>query len=461
MKKKIFLFVFVLLSFTCFSQITITEIERKEELIVTKPEQYDSLKNWEIQENLNAYKQYIGLQVYLPPFENIKQTDNYFRYGMKMPFMFSTKPILINIDSNRNYLRLKNKWYQTSANKHAWKTIEYYQIYTPVWKPFHYISNSIMEVGVINSSESGNKYYTIIKILYANELKSVFKKLDSLLNSKEVEISTIYDQYIKDLGADFDSKFWENNPQKIFVDRPRVLNYDLPKIVFVLRDNIGNDTIYCTNIRNFILVPYFVKQKELFQNKSFIYYKGNSFEKSDARFLLKKEDDSGKEISTEKTIIIDHGSKWFCSDVTLLKPTYGIFYILKNEKDDQITLTKNELEDFMEESYYLEQEANRKLQSQQLLEKQKKDELKRKEIKLKAIEKHRTECIDKFGQELGSLIAEGKVKIGMTTEMCEAAWGKPFDKEKETTASRVTDFWFYGWSHSLYFINGILTKINE
>jgi hypothetical protein len=40
-------FIFLIISFNIYSQITITEIERNEEKIVSKHEPYDSLKNWE------------------------------------------------------------------------------------------------------------------------------------------------------------------------------------------------------------------------------------------------------------------------------------------------------------------------------------------------------------------------------------------------------------------------------
>ncbi len=67
MRTKFILFLF-LFSRLVYSQVTIGAIEKKEEKIVLKPPPYDSLKNFEDQyPSFIDYRQYIGLQVYLPP----------------------------------------------------------------------------------------------------------------------------------------------------------------------------------------------------------------------------------------------------------------------------------------------------------------------------------------------------------------------------------------------------------
>jgi hypothetical protein len=47
----------------------------------------------------------------------------------------------------------------------------------------------------------------------------------------------------------------------------------------------------------------------------------------------------------------------------------------------------------------------------------------------------------------------------MTVEMCEVAWGKPFDKSSTITSDQKAEIWSYGWKRSLYFVNGILKRI--
>ena len=72
-------------------------------------------------------------------------------------------------------------------------------------------------------------------------------------------------------------------------------------------------------------------------------------------------------------------------------------------------------------------------------------------------------CISHFGQDFGKSIAEGKVKIGMTTEMCKSAWGEPYNINKTTDAKGIYEIWWYfgGLQKFLTFTNGVLVKINE
>ena len=70
-------------------------------------------------------------------------------------------------------------------------------------------------------------------------------------------------------------------------------------------------------------------------------------------------------------------------------------------------------------------------------------------------------CIQRFGEVNGNLIFQGKVKIGMTKEMCETAWGKSLWSSKTTTEHGTIEILYYGYGYSLYFDNGILKIINE
>jgi len=68
--------------------------------------------------------------------------------------------------------------------------------------------------------------------------------------------------------------------------------------------------------------------------------------------------------------------------------------------------------------------------------------------------------INKYGNIYGELIANGKVKIGMTKEMCKAAWGNPFNINKTTTANNVMEIWNY-INRKLIFLNSKLIEIQE
>ena len=67
----------------------------------------------------------------------------------------------------------------------------------------------------------------------------------------------------------------------------------------------------------------------------------------------------------------------------------------------------------------------------------------------------------KYGKATAELILEGKVRIGMTREMCREAWGSPEDINRSSGSWGVHEQWVYGMSSYLYFENGTLTSIQN
>lgn len=475
MKKNILAFLTLLIVSIqlLFSQISISEIENVEKTIFVKPEPYDSSQKWEYYDNVTEYKKYIGLQVYIPPFEN----PTFGSTTINNNVIFSSKPSLLNINKENEKLRLRYSWHQTSSNKSDWKTIEFEQIYSIIYSPYHYGSFSRKEsdfdlsclssftglnVDISNSNELSNKYYTIIDLLYGNKLKKTLDNLDSMLNVKIVEVNKHIKLYKRGLYDDFDSPLWENYSQKIIVVRPKEVRTERPNKLFVLRNDINGDTLYCMNVQKFICVPYFVWLKNNFKSHNFIYGIDNSYdskEESDLRFKIKSEDANGNEISSYKKVIVEVGSKWHCVDVSLIKPKFELNYILKNEKDEQITLTN--LVGFVDEVEYFKMQEEKKSQSEQLLAKQKQENLEREEKLKKEKENHLNKCISLFGQVNGSLIAQGKVSINMSKDMCKLSWGGPLWTNKTTTETGVSEDWYYGLGSSLHFENDLLKRIEE
>ncbi len=217
------------------------------------------------------------------------------------------------------------------------------------------------------------------------------------------------------------------------------------------------------DIGPFILVPYFVKQKQLFDGKTFIVAVPQSIygKSTFCKFI---------DAITDKVIEIKPNSKWKC-EVTLLKgkthyenwhigrfiidsnAAYTTRYILKNEQNETFIL--NNISDGHE--FYL-QLFDSYLKSKS---RQKQDDISRVNQEKKDKEKKKIECRNKFGVVKGELIAQGKVKIGMTSEMCKTAWESPWYKSKTTVAGGVFEDWYYGWGKSLHFENGSLVRIEE
>lgn len=68
-------------------------------------------------------------------------------------------------------------------------------------------------------------------------------------------------------------------------------------------------------------------------------------------------------------------------------------------------------------------------------------------------------CIRKnLGNDDWQLILDGKVKIGMTKEMCDLSWGKPKSINETITSGKKSEQWVYSDNY-LYFDNGILTAM--
>src|SRR5579872_3104525 len=228
--------------------------------------------------------------------------------------------------------------------------------------------------------EKGNKNYTIVDILQG-DLKEQLK---------QKKVIDLCGYRYKDLN----SPLWKEM---------------IVHVVFVLKesgkiDSLNNEPFYwvvCESkiapysssyFNSFVPVPYYEKQKQVYQKQD--------------------------------VIKLNDKSKWLCREVTLLKSKsndspdssiYDVFCLLKNEKGEQIKLRppsdKFGKEFMTMKEYDWLDHANRN----------------EKEQMIKAAndrqEKRKQECVDKFGKQKGELIAQNKIEIGMTVEMCEFAWG--------------------------------------
>ena len=86
--------------------------------------------------------------------------------------------------------------------------------------------------------------------------------------------------------------------------------------------------------------------------------------------------------------------------------------------------------------------------------------LKKEQRELRKIDR-RNKYVKKYGKEYGEIIANYRVRIGMTKEMCEDSWGKPESINRTTNAYGTSEQWVYGGGNYLYFDNGKLTSIQN
>lgn len=71
------------------------------------------------------------------------------------------------------------------------------------------------------------------------------------------------------------------------------------------------------------------------------------------------------------------------------------------------------------------------------------------------------ELCSKYGKEFGELIAEHKVALGMTQEMCQAAWGKPFKVSTIVEENTTYITWRYNQGTYVFFLDNKAVRIQN
>ena len=235
-----------------------------------------------------------------------------------------------------------------------------------------------------------------------------------------------------------------------------------------------------------IIVGYFEKLKSTYLNKEFVF----STESINNKYRITTDINNPNHriiFQTPNNIEMIPDLSWKCIDVCTVntQSDYKIPYVvLENNRKEQclaeilphphlktwvygVALGKCEyttnayISDFKDSKTYANQ---MRMQAEQMEQARKQkllaEEQARKEAEQKRAE-HKKKCIEKFGQDLGPIIAEGKVRIGMNKEMCRWAWGSPRDINKTITATKVSEQWVYSSGNYLYFTNGILDAIQN
>jgi hypothetical protein len=163
----------------------------------------------------------------------------------------------------------------------------------------------------------------------------------------------------------------------------------------------------------FTVVGYFIKLKQTEVGKEFI-VRGKNWISSSSPMI---DMTSGKSVSNFQA-----GAKWRCIDVTIEEKYYSLSMVLANENGEKIPLSIDNSKRTNWVFEYTQAEVYKK----------------------------------KFGNEDWQRILDGKVKIGMTKEMCRLSWGEPKSVNETITAGKKTEQWVYT-DHYLYFDNEILT----
>ena len=429
MKKILPFLIYFISGFGAYSQITI----RTGDIIdkpVSKPLTFDSLSNLKTQYNAIDYKQYLGHKLFYVPWSKKfshrepRQIEHIFTKKKSIVqrtgrFAFEEMGRMRSVNTTKFNKRERAEYEKAKEKYNSRDTMSTY-VYGPKYYPHAESSSTYEFEGTVRTApeEIEGKYFTILDIGMRE-----FKNRDSINKYDKLED-------IKDYGKSID-------------------------IQLTLKDDLTNDTVYWRPYSagfmevqsDFFLVPYFVKQKNTYLNQ---------------RLVAKKSFDHLVDVNTGAIVQIKPGDIWLCTDVSFTDLEHKMFltplvYLKNGEKAVALEFKFLDKDSFIFEKEVLKrEEENKKLAAQKLKEQQawereiKADELKR-----------RNHLIKIYGQKVGAYIAEGNIVLGMTKEMCRAAWGDPMDINTTTVSGLTREQWVYGGGNYLYFDNGTLKVIQR
>ncbi|WP_133158832.1 hypothetical protein [Flavobacterium alvei] len=291
---------------------------------------------------------------------------------------------------------------------------EYYKrynglkIYYPTYSD-EYKKNSILflkktnKIEILNWSQIGNKYFTIVNI-------------NSFLDKSE-----LYNEAKSNLSKDF------------YAD-----------ILFELKDNISNETIFVFESQynpQFILVPFFEKKKELINGKSFIAISDFSAIKNPVS-------------KTDYSLYIDKGTEWKAELTLLRKKDLKTEDI--DENNDQETLLAVLLTNEKDKVIF-DLEGSRWNFDNVLLTKKDLENLKTENLNKNKLSEN--VYIKKYGEKFGKLVYQKKTTIGMSKDMCSDIYGITLNRKKIKNENGEIEIWEYTGILKLYFKNGKLSQI--
>lgn len=277
---------------------------------------------------------------------------------------------------------------------------------------------------VIDYNKSGYSLKNTYKPAFPTDLKDykvngVKTKADSIMQKLAIKS---YEQNIKyDIGggtSEYDSLFG-----KYFevIDVVKITQSSGRQEVFLKLLRIDNsDTVYYSYDSRFehsfpfILVGFFERQKNNAIGKEFIF---------NDKWL-----EGSINIETGQPIINKTKQIWKCVDFSIEQKYYHFSIIIQNPSGEKL-ITSPDILEYRKGRVYTVQQFNN--------------------------------CKKKFGEDNMNKILQQIVRLGMTKEMCEFAWGEPDDINQTLMSGLKTEQWVYNSGSYLYFQNGILKTIQD
>lgn len=210
-----------------------------------------------------------------------------------------------------------------------------------------------------------------------------------------------------------------------------------------------------------VVLGHYEKMKSLYVNKDFMYL-GNkgyvSYMKQQDNLIHLETDTVTKNIAT--------GTVWTCVDIQV-KP---------RKKGDRMDIDKRspivlifDNPQYGKHYCYLEDESGKPYKN--IYEEEMplvcgKFQLKSYYDNVKALDiatknRRKADLTRKYGASMANLILEGKIRIGMSKNMCRDSWGEPDDINKTITTYGTTEQWVYGYSYVYFDEKGQITAIQN
>lgn len=184
-------------------------------------------------------------------------------------------------------------------------------------------------------------------------------------------------------------------------------------------------------------------------------------------YVVLKGDNTGSFAIQPRAIKYQYGIAYYSNDNRILYDEYSNFAIpYMEQKINWNTLIAIRKKDLITIKQHIVDTAAI-VQKKKNLDKQKEEKARlacQKEWELskqKRIEERKRDMIVKYGTEIGVLVGDRKVTIGMTQEMCRDAWGRPMNTYRTTTKYGQGEVWCYNYKTRVYFYNGKVVQIDD
>lgn len=455
MKKLICNILLALVSINLCAQITISE-ENIQENVVVKPQPFDSLSDIRPQQYAIEYKKYIGYQL----------------FGL---------PISKEYECKKSNCEIRTQFLHTLTKK----AIEIPHV---SYEKSEVGSAYLMVCGVTRDKLKGNalkqylereKQYNasfqdstdIYHAIYTNETpnqnSSIFYQ--SSPNAYYTPYDKIQNTYFTILDFKIGDSFSIKKNMMYTLDKwenPYNTDPELCILQILLRNETTNDTLYwqgqARHIYNsyFALVPYFEKIVSQYKNKDVI----------TTRSIKNLVD-----INTGSSVTINPAEKWHCYDVTFLHTKeYSLVqpYVLIENEQHKVKIPFRDLDvhkyselttlDLEMVPLFIMSDEYDKL----VAEKQKTEEERlvaqeeRVRLEKLAYQQRKDNILKKYAStRYAQLIAEKRICLNMTKEMCIDSWGHPLSINTTIVDGLTFEQWVYDLGTYVYFENGIISAI--